>query len=119
MSTLVLGASLNPSRYSNLVVKRLIDYPEKVFLVGRSDGAVEGIPIYQDVAMITAPIDTITVYLNPQNLVPYKNYILKEKPRRVIFNPGTEDYEFMKVLKEEGIEPLEACTLVMLSNHSF
>ena len=64
-------------------------------------------------------IDTITLYLNPKNQIPYEDYILSIKPRRIIFNPGTENPKFMNRAQNEGIEVLKACTLVMLASNTY
>jgi hypothetical protein len=36
------------------------------------------------------------------------------KPKRIIFNPGTENPELQRMAIQAGIKPIEACTLVML-----
>ena len=64
-------------------------------------------------------IDTVTLYLNPKRQEEYYDYILKLNPRRVIFNPGTENFEFSKMLKEKGIKAEIACTLVLLSTNQY
>ena len=64
-------------------------------------------------------VDTVTLYLNPQNQKEYYDYILKLKPKRIIFNPGTENPELMRMAREQGVEPVEACTLVMLSTGQY
>ncbi|MEL6193656.1 MAG: CoA-binding protein [Bacteroidota bacterium] len=118
--TLVLGASLNPDRYGNLVIHRLLNNDEQVVAFGRKAGEVAGVSIETDRASIEGEeIDTITLYLNPKNQEPYEDWIVSLKPRRVIFNPGTENLPFINRLKEEGIEPVVACTLVMLSTRQY
>jgi predicted CoA-binding protein len=116
--TLVLGASENPSRYSYLAVRRLAAHQYPVVAIGRKAGEVSGIAI----STATEPIpdvDTITLYLNPQNQKPYYDYILSLKPKRIIFNPGTENEELIEKAEEAGIEPVIACTLVMLSTGQY
>ncbi len=118
--TLVLGASLNPDRYGNLVIHRLLNNDEQVVAFGRKAGEVAGVSIETDRTAIEGEdIDTITLYLNPKNQEPYEDWIVSLKPRRVIFNPGTENLPFINRLKEEGIEPVVACTLVMLSTRQY
>ncbi len=112
--TLVLGASTNPGRYSYLAVKKLAGSKHPVVAVGRRKGLVGDIEIQTDQAPVEG-IDTITLYLNPQNQVAYYDYILSLKPNRIIFNPGTENEELMKLAKQNNIQPVVACTLVMLS----
>ena len=114
MKTLVLGASENPQRYSNLAIKRLREQNHEVVAVGAKDGEAHGVMIqkaweqYKD-------IDTITLYLNPYRQKELYDYILSLSPRRIIFNPGAENPELEKLAEQKGIEVLEACTLVMLS----
>lgn len=112
--TLVLGASDNPSRYSYLAVERLRDKGHPVVAVGKKEGEIGDISILTG-QPIENDIDTVTLYLNPSLQVASYDYILRLNPRRVIFNPGTENPEFEEILASRGIEPIEACTLVMLA----
>jgi len=112
--TLVLGASPNPSRYSNVAVHRLHSYGHEVVPVGVKNGEIDGIEIIKGQPN-SDDIDTITLYLNPQRQQQYYDYILDLQPNRIIFNPGTENPELMRLAKEKGIETVIACTLVMLS----
>lgn len=116
--TLVLGATENPSRYANMAINRLRQHGHPVEAIGRKTGQVLDVEI-QDHLIDYKDIDTVTLYLNPQNQQEYYEYILKMKPNRVIFNPGTENVAFEDRLRREGIEPIEACTLVMLSTGLF
>jgi predicted CoA-binding protein len=59
-------------------------------------------------------LDTVTLYLSPENQKPFYNYLLELKPKRIIFNPGTENEELQLLAQEAGINTLEACTLVLL-----
>ena len=113
--TVVLGASDNPSRYSYLAVRKLSAYEHPVVAIGRKKGQVGNIEIKTDRVSEDA-VDTITLYLNPGNQVPYYDYIMKLKPKRIIFNPGTENPELVRMAEENNIEPVMGCTLVMLSN---
>ncbi|MCC4214210.1 CoA-binding protein [Leeuwenhoekiella parthenopeia] len=116
--TLVLGASENPSRYSNMAINRLVQKEQPVVAVGLREGSVAGVaidtgkPAYEDV-------HTVTLYLNATRQEEYYEYILGLKPERVIFNPGTENPFFAKKLKAAGIEPDYACTLVLLGTNSY
>jgi uncharacterized protein len=117
--TLVLGASENPSRYSNLAIKRLRGKGHEVLAIGRKPGAVEGVEI-QTQPVKTDDVDTVTLYLNPDHQKPYYDYILSLKPRRIIFNPGAENEELEKLAAQKGVEDiLEACTLVMLNTGQY
>lgn len=116
--TVVLGASDNPSRYSYLAIKRLRAYDHPVIAVGKKNSIVDDVPISKD-HVPEADVDTITLYLNPKNQVEYYDYILTLNPKRIIFNPGTENDELIKKAKENNIQPVIGCTLVMLSTGSY
>lgn len=116
--TLVLGASPNPARYSYLAVNRLSRYNQPVVAIGKRKGKVGDVEIDTERAPL-ADIDTITLYLNPQNQKQYYDYIISLKPKRIIFNPGTENPELYKLARENNIQVLEACTLVMLGTGQY
>jgi predicted CoA-binding protein len=116
--TVVLGASENPSRYSNMAIQRLRSYGHPVVAIGRRKGKVNDTDILTEHPEMN-DIDTITLYLNPTNQKPYYDYILSLKPRRVIFNPGTENDELERKLVQKGVITQEACTLVMLSTGQY
>ena len=116
--TIVLGASTNPSRYSNMAVKKLLNYGHEVVPVGIKKGAIEGIEIIPAEGGVDG-VDTVTLYLGPQNQPQYYDYIKNLNPRRVIFNPCAINSEFMDQLEKEGIEVVDACTLVMLSANTY
>lgn len=118
MKTLILGASSKHHRYSNMAALSLLRRGFKIELVGKDKGEVSGIPIKQNIAEVS-DIDTITLYLNPMHQTNYQDFILNLKPRRVIFNPGTENPAFQQKLIENNIEAIEACTLVMLSTGEY
>ena len=117
-ATLVLGASTNPDRYSNIAIKRLIDKDLPVVAIGLKKGKVLSVIIDNEKQDFNN-IDTVTLYLNPKRQEAYYNYIINLKPRRVIFNPGTENMEFVKLLQENNIETEIACTLVLLSTNQY
>jgi len=116
--TLVLGASLKPSRYSNLAINRLVQHGQPVVAIGLRTGTVAGVAIVKEKESFEA-IDTVTLYLNPQRQKEYYEYILALDPQRVIFNPGTENPEFYSLLKEKSIEVEVACTLVLLGTDQY
>lgn len=118
IKTLVLGASLKPNRYSNYVIQRLVTHDHEVFAYGLKEGEVDGVSIDTELKAYK-DIDTVTLYLNAKRQVAYYDYIIKLKPNRVIFNPGTENPEFYKLLKEHNIEFEIACTLVLLSTNQY
>ena len=117
-NTLVLGASANPERYSYLAINRLRSHGHPVFGIGKKRVKLG------DVNIETEPknfenIDTVTLYLNPANQKQYYNYILSLHPKRIIFNPGTENNELEEIAKTNGINTMQACTLVLLSTGQF
>ena len=116
--TLILGASANPSRYSYLALNKLLSNGHPVIAIGRKAGMVNNIPITTDSSPFT-DIDTVTLYLNANNQKQYYNYLLSLKPHRIIFNPGAENEELFDLAKKQGIEVLEACTLVMLATGQY
>lgn len=111
--TLVLGASENEERYSNMAVKMLLQYQHSVTAVGRKKGTIQSTPIHEGMPMVN-DVDTVTLYLNPINQKPYYQYILNLKPKRIIFNPGTENEELETLAQQQGIQTKEACNLVLL-----
>jgi hypothetical protein len=116
--TVVLGASDNPERYSNMAMHRLKAHGHPVIAIGRKAAEVAGIPIITDHPEAT-DVDTITLYLNPTLQQPLYDYILSLKPKRIIFNPGTENDELYDMANAHGILPVEACTLVMLNTGQY
>lgn len=116
--TVVLGASANPSRYSYLAVQKLRSHRHPVIAVGKREGQVADVSIQTD-HVAEGGVDTVTLYLNPKNQVEYYDYILELCPKRIIFNPGTENEELIKKAKENNIEPFIGCTLVMLSTGQY
>lgn len=116
--TLVIGASENPARYSNMAIKRLLQKGHEVKAIGARPGVVETVNIETGEPPISG-IDTVTLYINPQRQADYVKYILSLQPKRIIFNPGTENDDFEAIAKEKGIQTLEACTLVMLGTGQY
>jgi len=116
--TIVLGASPNPARYAYTAVSRLASRGVEVIPIGIKEGEIEGIEIQRGQPIIT-DVDTISLYINPGLQEQYRDYILSLQPKRVIFNPGTENAILMKHLRAAGIETIAACTLVMLSTGEF
>jgi len=111
--TLVLGASTNPNRYSNKAIFMLKEKGHEVVAVGNKTGITHNISISKDISVDN--IDTVTMYLGKKNQAPYYEAIISIKPKRIIFNPGTKNVELEEIALKNGIEVVEACTLVMLS----
>jgi uncharacterized protein len=116
--TLVLGASDNPSRYSYLAIQRLRNHGHPVVAIGRKNTRVNDVIVEKEKQDVHN-IDTVTLYLNPTHQQEYYDYIVSLKPKRIIFNPGTENEELVRLAKENNIQSLEACTLVMLSTGQY
>ena len=116
--TLVLGASDQPHRYSYLAIQRLRNKEHEVIGIGKHTGEVGDVSIETEKRPIEN-VDTVTLYLNPAHQKQYYDYILSLKPKRIIFNPGAENEELKQLALENNIQPMEACTLVMLSTGQY
>lgn len=116
--TLVLGASDNPARYSNLAIQRLRKREHPVVAIGKRKTSVGDVQVGTEKAD-WKDIDSVIFYLNPLNQQQYYEYILSLKPKRIIFSPGAENEELARSAKEKGIEVLEACPLVLLSTGQY
>lgn len=115
---LVFGASLDPGRYSNMAIRRLVENNIETTAFGIRGGTVSGVQI-KDKLDDFQNIDTITLYLNPIKQKEYYQKIVDLKPKRVIFNPGTENPEFYQILEKAGIQVEVACTLVLLATGQY
>ena len=113
-NTLVFGASLKPHRYSYIAIQRLVEAGIETTAFGLREGFVKGVRIQKSLEGFEG-VHTITLYMRPSRQKPFYQAIIKMAPERVIFNPGTENPEFYKLLEPEGIKVEVACTLVMLS----
>ena len=116
--TLVLGASLKSERYSNRAIKKLLAYDHEVVALGLRTGEIDGVTIETE-KKIFSDIETVTLYLNPLRQEEYYEYILNLKPKRVIFNPGTENSKFFSLLEAANIYVEIACTLVLLATNQY
>ncbi|TND10004.1 MAG: hypothetical protein FD123_686 [Bacteroidetes bacterium] len=112
--TIVIGSSENPERYSYIAVMKLHNFGHEVVPVGVKAGKIGPYEILTGKPAVTG-VDTVSLYVGPKNQAEWYDYVLGLNPKRIIFNPGTENPEFEKRAQEKGIEALEACTLVMLS----
>lgn len=116
--TLVLGASPNPNRFSYKAVNRLHNYNHEVIALGIKKGEINGVKIHTELKDFEN-IHTVTLYLNPMRQKEYYNYILSLHPKRIIFNPGTNNEELSELAEENGIETVNMCTLVLLSTNNY
>jgi uncharacterized protein len=118
--TVIIGATTNPARYAYIAARMLTDYQHEIIPVGLKEGEVFGKEILD---ILEKPpvkdVDTVTMYIGPQRQPEYYNYILDMKPRRIIFNPGTENEVLEKMAEDRGIEVVYGCTLVMLRSHQY
>lgn len=118
--TVIIGATTNTGRYAYLAAEMLASYHHPVVPVGIKRGEVVGLPILDIHEQPSIPdVDTVTLYIGPQHQPEWFTYILSLKPRRIIFNPGTENPEFEKLAEDAGIEATEACTLVLLRSGQY
>lgn len=116
--TLVIGATANPSRYSYLAVQKLTAYEHPVVALGIKKGFIGNTEIETERKPFEQ-IDTVTLYINPLRQKDYYDYILSLQPKRIIFNPGTENDELFTLAQQKGIIAMEACTLVLLSTGQY
>lgn len=117
-TTLVFGASLKPNRYSNMAIKRLQEKNVPTVAYGLKAGLVRSVQITTNLAEIPK-IDVVTLYINPSRQKEFYQDIINLEPRKVIFNPGTENPEFYVLLKAHGVEVQVACTLVLLATNQY
>jgi predicted CoA-binding protein len=117
-TVLVIGASPNAQRYSNLAIQRLRAHGHPVIAVGKNYGKIVDVEIKQK-APLSSEIDTVSLYINPAIQREYYDYLIKLHPRRIIFNPGAENKELEDLAEKNGIIAQEACTLVLLSTEQF
>ncbi|RIJ41659.1 CoA-binding protein [Pontibacter oryzae] len=117
--TVVLGASDNPTRYAYKAFHRLRAHGYEAVPVGIKKAELDGEPIITDKSQPIEEVDTVTLYVGPRNQPVWYDYILGLKPKRIIFNPGTENQELERMAQEAGIDTMHHCTLVMLASNSY
>lgn len=118
--TVIVGATTNQSRYAYLAAQMLTEYGHEIVPLGIRKGEVFGKPILDiRTSPVIDAVDTITLYISPVHQSEWYEYLLTLKPKRIIFNPGTENPEFEQLAEESGIEATEACTLVLLRSKQF
>ncbi|PXY44042.1 CoA-binding protein [Flavobacterium hydrophilum] len=116
--TLVLGATTKPERYAFRAINMLTQKGHTVLAIGQNAGEVAGVKIHTK-AIPVKNIDTVTLYLNPARQRDYYNYIIESQPKRVVFNPGTENPELYQLLELNNIKAEVACTLVLLATNQY
>lgn len=118
--TVIIGATPNPSRYAFLAADMLTEYEHEIVPVGIKSGKLNGKEILDlRKKPPVSGVDTVTMYIGTRHQPEWYDYILSLHPKRIIFNPGTENQEFEKLAEQNGIEALEACTLVLLRSHQY
>lgn len=117
--TLVIGATPDPTRYANKAAKMLASHGQEAILYGLKKGDVDGNVILNEWPEHIEDLDTVTLYIGPQRQPPMYDKILALRPKRIIFNPGTENEEFVKLARQQGIETDYACTLVLLTTGQY
>ena len=115
----VVGASPKPERYSNRAVRMLLQYSHEVLPVNPGVSSIEGLPVVRDLAEVSGPVDTVTLYVSAERSSALEESLLSLNPVRVIFNPGAENPDLRAKLDAHGIRTQESCTLVLLSTGQF
>ena len=116
--TVVIGASPNTDRYSYKATISLQQHNHTVYPIGIRNGKINDLDIITSKPNIDN-IDTVTLYVGADNQPVWFDYIFSLNPKRIIFNPGTENPEFEALAISKGIEVLDACTLVLLSINQY
>ena len=115
----ILGASKNPERYSYRALEMLKEYGHTPLPVHPGLSEIESVPVFAKLTDIHVPVDTLTMYVGPAISTKMKEEILKLRPKRVIFNPGSENPALEQELRQAGIHVIDACTLVLLRTNQF
>ncbi|RAI91627.1 CoA-binding protein [Algoriphagus yeomjeoni] len=118
--TLIVGATTNKSRFAYFAADRLANNGIPFLPIGIKSGEVFGHKILD---LRSKPdlhnIHTITLYIGPAHQEEWIDYLISLQPKRIIFNPGTENPVFFQKAKAAGIDVLPACTLVMLNTNQY
>lgn len=118
-TVVIVGASDKPDRYSNKAQKLLTRHGHTAIPVHPTLTTIEGVKVYPTLAAIQQSVDTVTMYVGPERSAPLTPALIALKPKRVIFNPGSESPELQTALNQAGIMTEEACTLVLLNTNQF
>ena len=116
--TLVIGASPNRNRYAHKAVIMLHNIGVDVVPLGIKKGKIGGIPIQIEKKPVL-DIHTVALYINPVKQLEYYDYIINLKPKRLIFNPGTENSELQKLAIKNGIDAINSCVLILINSNRF
>lgn len=118
MKTLIIGATTNKERYAYKAIQSLIQHNHQVVAIGSKQGMAVDVPIESEKISFKG-IDTVSLYINPKVQEEYYDYIISLQPRRIIFNPGTENTTFYELLEKKSINFEVACTLVLLATNQY
>ena len=116
---IILGASNKPERYAHRAQTMLTKHGHSVVLINPGLKEIDGLPVMASLSEVTGEVDTVTVYVNQVISGAAAEQLLALKPKRVIFNPGTENEELAAKLTAAGISAVQACTLVLLTTNQF
>jgi len=117
-TTLAIGASTKPWRYSFKAIKTLRNHKHHVLAIGLREGIVDDVVITKELPA-GKNVDTVTMYIGAERQKPFYDFLVMLNPRRVIFNPGAENQELSEILSKNGIEVIQDCTLVMLGTGQY
>ena len=115
----IIGASSKKDRYANKAQQLLMEKGYPVYPVSRRESEILGVKTCSAIEDIDQPVDTVTLYVGPQHQQELVSQIVKLNPKRVIFNPGTENPEACAAFDKADIDYEEACTLVLLRTGQF
>lgn len=118
-TVVIVGASPKPERYAHQAQTLLQHYGHKVVPVHPVHTVIDGVPVIATLAQVPVPVDTVTLYVGPEHSAGMTAELIALKPRRVIFNPGTESPVLEQTLRAAGIDTEQACTLVLLRTGQF
>ena len=119
MKVAILGASPKPDRYAYKAFQMLRRYGHEPVPINPAFADIEGEKCYPKISDAPQPLDTVTLYLGEARSNPLIDEIVSAKPRRIIMNPGAENYTLAEKAENAGIEVVEGCTLVMLQTGQF
>jgi len=115
---IVMGASLNPSRFANLAVNKLQQKGFEVLAFGKKSGYIGQVKV-SDTLPNDNDIYAIVMYMNAQNQKPFEDYIVNTHPHFVFFNPGSYNAELIQKLEARKIKVIQDCTLIALNRDDF
>lgn len=118
-NVLVVGASAKEDRYSNKAMKMLEEYDHNPIPLAPAGGMILGRKVRTRLADVEEAVDTVTLYIGAERQGELLEALIAKPPRRIIFNPGTENPDAYPRLEAAGITVIEACTLVLLRTRQF